>query len=58
MKIPNRKQRNAAFPEIVRWLGVVFMVVLVIGAVLGHLDYPAGFIAATGMILYKNVAEG
>lgn len=50
-----RKQFDDAFPTIVRYAGVVLMAVLVGSAAFGHIDYPAGFVAALGMILYKNV---
>ncbi len=43
------------FPTVVRYAGLVLMVVLVVGSVLGSIDFPAGFVAATGMILYKTV---
>lgn len=45
------------FPTVVRYLGLALMLFLVVGSVIGRVDFPAGFVAATGMILYKSVVQ-
>ena len=52
------KNLDAAFPTIVRYVGLVLMVVLVIASILGYgLELAAGYVAASGMILYKTVKQ-
>jgi hypothetical protein len=52
-----RQKLDDAFPTIVRYTGLVLTVLLVFAGVLGYgLSVIApGFVAATGMILYKTV---
>lgn len=45
------------FPTLVRYAGFVLLLVLVTASIRGHTDYPSGYIAATGMILYKTVSR-
>lgn len=52
----SRQKLDAWFPTFVRYCGVGLTVVLVVGTVLGKNDYPAAYVAAAGMILYKTVA--
>lgn len=58
MPIPKRRSWDAAFPTVVRYCGVVLMIVLVVNAIIGRLEYPALIIAASGMILYKTIHDG
>jgi hypothetical protein len=43
------------FPTVVRYLGLLLTGVLVVANILGHTDYPAAYVAAAGLILYKTV---
>jgi hypothetical protein len=46
------------FPTLVRYTGWVLMVVMVVAAIIQKgVDYPSGFVAAAGMILYKTVVN-
>lgn len=53
---PSQKELDDWFPTLVRYAGFVILVVLVVASILGNNDYPSGYVAATGMILYKTVA--
>lgn len=52
-----RRQLDAWFPTVVRYLGVGLMVSLVGEAIFRHLEYPSLIVAASGMILYKTVVQ-
>jgi hypothetical protein len=55
---PSRKDWDAAFPTIVRYVGIGIVVFYAVGSSVG-LEIPESvLIAATGLILYKAVAEG
>lgn len=44
------------FPTLVRYLGLLLLIVLILASVfLGVNDYPGAYAAAAGMILYKTV---
>lgn len=44
------------FPTLVRYLGLLFLAVLIVASVFfGVNDYPGAYAAAAGMILYKTV---
>jgi hypothetical protein len=44
------------FPTLVRYLGLLLLIVLVLAEVFfGISDYPGAYAAAAGMILYKSV---
>jgi hypothetical protein len=52
-----REKLDVWFPTIVRYLGVLLTLILVTASILGRNDYPAAYVAAAGMILYKTVRE-
>ena len=55
-KTPSRKSFDAAFPTIVRYVGIGIVVFFAVGSSFG-LEIPESvLIAATGLILYKTVA--
>lgn len=54
----DRRQLDAAFPTIVRYVGLVLGTVLVLAPIVFDVDVAAvagGYPLATGMILYKSV---
>lgn len=56
MRFLTQRELDEWLPTLVRYLGALLTIVLVIASVLGHNDYPSGYIAAAGMLLYKTVA--
>lgn len=53
----NRKSLDAAFPTVVRYLGVIFAITYVAGRFVG-VELPDSIVVlATGMFLFKNVAS-
>lgn len=56
IKSPSRKAFDAAFPTLVRYVGIGIVVFFAVGSAFG-LEIPESvLIAATGLILYKTVA--
>ena len=57
-KPPSRQGLDAAFPTLVRYAGIGLVTFYAVGSSFG-LEIPESvLIAATGLILYKAVAEG
>lgn len=52
-----RKKADDLFPTVVRYAGVVIILVLAINAIFTNngVEYPGLIVAASGMILYKTV---
>ena len=57
-KPPSRKEFDEAFPTIVRYAGIGLVTFYAVGSSFGLQIPESVLIAATGLILYKNVAEG
>lgn len=54
-----RERLDDAHPTVVRYTGLVLTVVLVIFTIRGHgVDLAAGYVAATGLLLYKTFHDG
>lgn len=58
VKTPSRQAFDSAFPTIVRYAGIGIVTFYAVGSAFGLLIPESVLIAATGLILYKNVAEG
>lgn len=57
-KPPSRDDLDSAFPTIVRYAGIGLVTFYAVGSSFGLQIPESVLIAATGLILYKNVAEG
>ena len=55
---PSRQAFDAAFPTIVRYVGIGIVVFYAVGSSFGLLIPESVLIAATGLILYKAVVGG
>ena len=55
---PSRKDWDAALPTLLRYLGAALIVFFAVGSSLGLQIPESVLIAATGLILYKAVADG
>lgn len=54
-----RERFDDVHPTIVRYTGLVLTVVLVIFTIRGHgIDLTGGYVAATGLLLYKTFHDG
>lgn len=58
LKRPSRKEWDEALPTLLRYLGAVLIVFYAVGSSFGLKIPESVLIAATGLILYKNVAGG
>lgn len=53
---PSQKELDEWFPTLVRYAGFLLTVILIVASIFGNNDYPSGYVAAAGMILYKTIA--
>ena len=58
MRPPTRKEMDDWFPTVVHWSGWLVTLVLIGFCLAGfYVEAAPGFVAATGMILYRSVRD-